>query len=89
MNKEKLYSRIYEFDKIKPMVEDYIKIMKRTKNTKYLFFLRRFCMIIDDPLPLIQDYVFKELFVKEDHDLFLKITYIENTDEFNKSYGQM
>ena len=78
MNKEKIYSRIYEFDKVKPLVDNYVEIMKRTRNRKYLFILRKLCVILEDPLPLVQDYVFKKLYEEDNKGIIYPVKYYEN-----------
>ena len=85
-NKKRLYNRIYKFNKIKPILDQYIQSMKTTNNKKYIVILRKLWVIAEDPLPLVQDYVFDQIYDKDDHDLVYKVRYWEDSAGIKVSF---
>ena len=75
VHREILYKRIYEYDRLGPLVKSFIKMLKKHRERKYLYILTRLWVIDGNPLPLIQNEIFELLFESENLDTIYEITY--------------
>jgi hypothetical protein len=62
IHKEMLYRRVYEIDRFEPVVKYFIEKVKDTKETDFLFILRKMCIIDGNPLPLVQNLILDTLY---------------------------
>jgi hypothetical protein len=61
---EILYRRIYEYERFIHIARSFVQKLIDTGAHKYIYILRKICVIDGNPLPLIQKEIFEELYTK-------------------------
>jgi hypothetical protein len=63
---ELLYKRVYEYDRFEESIVYFTERVKKHREFNILMILRKMCIIDGNPLPLVQDEIFKALYGSQD-----------------------
>jgi hypothetical protein len=66
IHSELLYRRIFEIERFREVIEYFTSRVREVREFNLLMILRKMCIIDGNPLPLVQEEIFKKLYQSKD-----------------------